>query len=82
MKFIVQDLLLPLELDVAAPGDAVELVVSGNLLDGTPFAASDCITLVPPAAPPGLISVLSNVSGSWKPINLRAAVDVHYRMVR
>jgi hypothetical protein len=49
MKFSTPDVVATLELDVLAPGETVELVVSGNLLDGTPFEASDCIWLVPPA---------------------------------
>ena len=36
----------------------VELTVSGLLLDGTPFEASDCVRLVPPGSPPGLLAVL------------------------
>ncbi|MEE9534837.1 MAG: dockerin type I domain-containing protein, partial [Acidimicrobiia bacterium] len=43
--------------------DLVELVLSGQLLDGAEFAVTDCIRLVPPGTPPGLLSVSSNVPG-------------------
>jgi hypothetical protein len=54
-----------LELDDLDSGALVELVVTGNLLDGTPFMASDCVRLVPPGTPPGALAVESNVAGAW-----------------
>jgi hypothetical protein len=42
-----------------------ELVVSGNLLGGTPFQGSDCVQLVPPGTPPNLLAVQSNAADSW-----------------
>ena len=45
MKFRTTDLVDALELDDLNAGDLVPLVLSGNLLDGTGFAASDCIRL-------------------------------------
>jgi hypothetical protein len=48
MKFRSADVVEVLELDSLPAGDLVELVVSGQLLDGTEFSASDCIGLVPP----------------------------------
>ena len=48
MKFSSQEVVTELELNDLPGGAFVELVLSGNLLDGTPFEASDCIRLVPP----------------------------------
>lgn len=47
MKFRTDDLVDMLELDFLPAGEHVELVVTGTLLDETPFSASDCIVLVP-----------------------------------
>ena len=48
MKFKTRDLVDALELDELPGGAVVELVLSGSLLDGTPFVAGDCIVIVPP----------------------------------
>jgi hypothetical protein len=48
MKFRTRDLVDLLELDELPGGAVVELVLSGSLLDGTPFVAGDCIVIVPP----------------------------------
>ncbi len=45
VKFSTQALLDDLE--AADARGEIELVLSGNLLDGTPFTASDCVRLVP-----------------------------------
>ena len=50
MKFRTDDVVAALLLNDLPAGDLVELVVSGTLLDGTSFTASDCIRLVPPGA--------------------------------
>ncbi|UCG17021.1 MAG: hypothetical protein JSV19_03090 [Phycisphaerales bacterium] len=55
-----------LELGTLPPGALVELVVSGTLIDGTPFTtAGDWIRLVPPGTPPGLVAVSSTVPDVW-----------------
>jgi len=64
MKFRTQDVanLLPVD---DPNGALVPLVVSGTLLDGTPFtSSSDCVRLVPPGSPPGQVFVES-APGSW-----------------
>ena len=48
MHFQTQEVVEALELDDLPPGTFVELTVTGVLLDKTPFAANDCIRLVPP----------------------------------
>lgn len=48
MKFDTQTLVAELELNDLPGGAAVELVISGQLLDGTHFSGGDCIRLVPP----------------------------------
>jgi len=64
MKFRTQDVanLLPVD---DPNGALVPLVVSGTLLDGTPFTSnSDCVRLVPPGSPPGQVTV-QTAEGSW-----------------
>ncbi|MCZ6493692.1 MAG: hypothetical protein O6933_06390 [Planctomycetota bacterium] len=65
MKFITDDMVEALQLDDLPAGDLIQLVVNGTLLDGTPFSASDCIRLVPPGTPPGVMAVGSNLSGVY-----------------
>ena len=65
MKFKTDDVVAALQLNDLPAGDLVELVVSGALLDGTPFSASDCIRLVPPGTSGGLLAVGSNLPGAW-----------------
>ena len=64
MKFKTEDVadLLPVD----DPGGAlVPLLVSGTLLDGTPFRSrSECVRLVPPGSPPGQVTVRS-AAGGW-----------------
>jgi hypothetical protein len=65
LKFKTQDVVAVLGLDAMAAGELPELVVSGTLLDGTRFAGSDCVRLVPSGTPPGLFRVESNAAGAW-----------------
>jgi hypothetical protein len=63
LKFETEELAEELELEDLPPGGSLELVLTGELSDGTPFAASDCALIVPPKAPPGLLSVSSTAPG-------------------
>jgi hypothetical protein len=65
MKFKTQDLVDALELGDLPSGDLVELVVSGNLNDGTAFQASDCVRLVPPGTPPNMLQVWTSAVNAW-----------------
>jgi hypothetical protein len=65
MKFKTDDVVEALELNDLDSGAWVELLVTGNLLDGTAFGGGDCIRLVPPGTAPGLLTVESNVPGAW-----------------
>jgi hypothetical protein len=65
MKFNTDEMVAALEMDDLPQGAIVELVVGGNLLDGTEFHAEDCVRLVPPGTPPGQLTVTSNVPGVW-----------------
>ncbi|UCG33990.1 MAG: FG-GAP repeat protein, partial [Phycisphaerales bacterium] len=65
MKFKSDHVVAGLLLDELDPGALVELVVTGSLLDGTPFAAGDCIRLVPPGTPPGELVVTSSMPNVW-----------------
>jgi len=47
IKFSRPEVVAALELATFEPGATVELVVSGQLQDGTAFSASDCILIVP-----------------------------------
>ena len=51
MKFSRPLMTSVLALEGLDPGANVELVLSGSLLDGTPFQARDCIQIVPDGAP-------------------------------
>jgi hypothetical protein len=69
MHFKTEDVVADLLLDDLDAGALVELVVTGELLDGTGFAASDCVRLVPPGTAPGLLTVQSTVPGAWIDVN-------------
>lgn len=65
LKFKTDEIVPALELDDLLPGDLVELVVSGELDDGCEFIATDCVLIVPPVAPPGVMALFSNLPGIW-----------------
>ncbi len=66
MKFRTDEMVEALELDALPGGAVVELVLSGSLLDGTPFVASDCIVIVPPGdTSPANAQVQSNVADTF-----------------
>ncbi|MBU0617846.1 MAG: hypothetical protein KKI02_09025, partial [Planctomycetes bacterium] len=53
IKFDNEIVVTELELTELAGGTTVELVVSGQLLDGTEFGGTDCITIRPVGPQPG-----------------------------
>ena len=65
MKFRTDQVVSALQMGDLLPGSLVELVVTGMLTDGTEFFASDCVRLVPPGSPPGMVNVESNFGGVW-----------------
>ncbi|MHC4446558.1 MAG: vWA domain-containing protein [Planctomycetota bacterium] len=65
MHFRTDDVVANLDLNSFPPGALVSLTLTGARLDGTAFAADDCVRLVPPGTPPGLLAVASNLSGAW-----------------
>lgn len=65
LKFKSSDVTSVLNLDEFDPGALVPIRITGELSDGTPFVGFDCLRLVPPGAPPGLVSVTSNLAGTW-----------------
>jgi hypothetical protein len=65
LKFRTDELVEALELYDMGVGEMPELVVTGTLLDGTPFAGSDCVRLVPPGTPPNMLQVSPNAAGAW-----------------
>jgi len=74
MKFKVDQLVPALQLNSVSPGAFVELVLSGTLIDGRGFVASDCVRIVPPNSPPANVVVNSTALGAWfdvAPLDLR-----------
>jgi hypothetical protein len=69
MKFKTDELVDALELDTVPGNTMMLLILSGNMLDGTPFIAQDCIRTVPPGAYPLNLSVASSTLGAWVDID-------------
>ncbi len=65
MHFRTDDVVANLDLNDFAPGAFVSLTLVGELNDGTLFEADDCVRLVPPGIPLGLLAVTSNLPGAW-----------------
>ena len=65
MKFQSEQLVSELLLDDLPSGALVELTLTGTTLDGTEFQANDCIRLVPPGTPPGMVMGCSNLPSIW-----------------
>jgi hypothetical protein len=65
LKFKSDDVTSELELDGMPGGTVVPLVLRANNLEGDPFVGSDCIWFVPPNVPPGIVTITSNVGGTW-----------------
>lgn len=57
MKFKSADLVSALQLNSLSSGALVSLKITGELAGGATFEAQDCIRLVPPGTPPGMIAV-------------------------
>ena|GEM_PF-993409 len=70
LKFKTEDVVAMLGMEALPNGALVVMIISGELLDGTPFTSRDCIRLVPPC-PLGsaLLSVQSNAPGPWIDVN-------------
>ncbi len=76
MKFRTDEMVEALELDALPGGAVVELVLSGSLLDGTPFLAGDCILILPPGnTSPVNAHVESNVADTYVEI---APLDLNF----
>ena len=76
MKFRSDEMVEVLELNALLGGAVVELVLSGNLFDGTPFAASDCILILPPGdTTPTNAHVESNVADTFVEV---APLDLNF----
>jgi glucose/arabinose dehydrogenase len=66
LKFRSDEVTEVLQLSELSSGALVPLVVTGSLIDGTTFtSSSDCVRLVPPGSPPGVLGVVSAVPGAW-----------------
>ena len=65
LHFRTDDVVANLDLNDFAPGAFVSLTLVGELNDGTLFEADDCVRLVPPGIPLGLLAVTSNLPGAW-----------------
>jgi hypothetical protein len=54
-----------LQLDGLGGGTSLPLTLTGNLLDGTPFAATDCARIVPASGGSASLTVQSNLADVW-----------------
>ena len=65
VKFKSTDVTDVLNLHEYDPGALVQIKITGELQDGTPFIGFDWLRLVPPGTPPGLVAVTSNLVDTW-----------------
>jgi DNA-binding beta-propeller fold protein YncE len=65
LHFRSENLTAALGLGTLNPGALVELVVTGSLVGGGAFEGRDCIRLVPPGSPPGLLEVSASIDRTW-----------------
>ena len=65
LAYKTADLVAALELANEPMGALITLEATGQLLDGTPFRAANCIRLVPPGTGGVSLDVGSNASGIW-----------------
>jgi len=64
-KFRSDALVAALQLEALSAGALVELVLTGELLDGRAFSASDCVRLVPPGTPAGRLTMTTGRGYGW-----------------
>jgi hypothetical protein len=65
LKFKSSDVTSVLNLNEFDAGALVQIKITGELEDGTPFTGYDWLRLVPPNTPPGLVAVTSTLNGGW-----------------
>ncbi len=66
MKFKTDNVVAALELSDLPGGSLVPLMLTGTLLDGTPFVTSDdCLRLVPPGSGSSKVTVGASLPGLW-----------------
>jgi hypothetical protein len=65
LHFDKQEVVQVLELDDQLPGALVELLIMGQLYDGSAFIGSDCLRLVPPGTGITELTVESNQPNAW-----------------
>ncbi|MCH8913279.1 MAG: hypothetical protein IIA33_06880 [Planctomycetes bacterium] len=65
LKFRTQNMVAAMQLDSEPGGTFIEMVVTGLLLDGTKFNASDCVLIVPPNSGQTSATMQSNVADTF-----------------
>jgi hypothetical protein len=65
MKFKTQDMVTAMHLNDLSTGALVPLKFTGQLNNGQAFEAVDCLRLVPPGTPPGMISVKQSMPNNF-----------------
>jgi hypothetical protein len=65
LRFDTEAMAEAFELHGVVPGMTVTLMLTGELTDGSQFAAADCIRVVGPPEPPGVLLVDASVPNVW-----------------